>query len=88
MSLSFLAAAREVPNRTAVVRKGESYTFSEFLPFVAGALRRLASLGLRPGVDARAVLVASPHLETLANIYALIELGVPIVLLHDRLTER
>ncbi len=88
MSLSFSRSAREAPERTALVSDGIAYTFEEFLPFVNGALHALAARGLRPG-DARPVaLLASARKETIAFLYALFDWGIPVVPLHDTLTER
>ena len=86
MTLSFHDAAREEPDQVALVDNGEIFTFSRFLPAVRDQVERLRSiLPLRPidGEERRIVAVeGTPHRETLALLYALIDLGVPFVLLH------
>ncbi|MFH1680934.1 MAG: fatty acid--CoA ligase family protein [Candidatus Eisenbacteria bacterium] len=88
MSLSFLRAAREAPGRTAVVADSAAWSFAEFLPFVNGALRHLANLGLRPGDGRLVALDALPRKETLAFLYALMEWGIPFVPIREGLTAR
>jgi len=84
VTLSFHYAAREEPD--ALVDGGRAFTFSEFLPAVRADIERLRPLlSLRSvgGGERRIIAVeGTPRRETLALLYALIDLGVPFVLLH------
>lgn len=79
MKLSILAAAAEAPERVALVVSGEEHTYGE----LGERVRRLLP-GLRERTKGfeRAALVGAPDLATLEALYALIELGMPAVLLH------
>ncbi|MFN9210915.1 MAG: AMP-binding protein [Betaproteobacteria bacterium] len=80
--LSIAAAARDAPQRTALIVDGRSYTFAEL---AALAQQRRAALPLDPR---RAfALIGSNTLETAVTLYALLEARVPVLLLHPRLTE-
>ncbi|MBI2897871.1 MAG: AMP-binding protein [Deltaproteobacteria bacterium] len=78
--LSFLAAAREAPARTALVADGRAWTYGDLAPDVTAACRRL-------GGQRRAVVVAEARRETIVTIWAALELGIPLVPLHPRLTD-
>ncbi len=83
MTLSFHDAAREEPDRIVLVDGGRAFTFSEFLPAVRAEIERLRSLRSAGGGERRIIAVeGTPRRETLALLYALIDLGVPFVLLH------
>jgi O-succinylbenzoic acid--CoA ligase len=83
MRLSFLAAAREVPDRPAVIAPAAAWSFAAFAPLAAGEVALL----LREAAGASMVCLTAEASETfLARLYALLELGVPAVLLHPRWT--
>lgn len=82
--LSVLRAAHDSPDRIAVVVGDEVFTFADLAGPVARAARALSARGLAPG--ARVALSAQNRFETLITIYALLELGVPFVPVHPRLT--
>ncbi len=86
MSLSVLDAAREAPERVALVIGGDVITFGELAARVA-----VRSALLRPGTlvtGGRAVaLVGTSDRSTLETVYALMTLGVPMLLVHPRLTK-
>lgn len=90
--LSILAAAAEVPDRIAIVDSGVARTYAEIAERTRGAIDVLARLDQHEASAGRrlecAGLVATDTLETLVLAYALIELRVPIVLIHPRATER
>jgi O-succinylbenzoic acid--CoA ligase len=77
--LSFLAAARHSPDRVAVVDDGIPWTFGALEPRVAAERRRLS------GSD-RLVLVAEATLDVVVSLWAALDLGLPVVPLHPRLT--
>lgn len=84
-SLSLLAAAREVPEQTALVVEGQAYTFAELAPQVRRRMEFLLAQPLRQAPWPRVALCADNRLETALWLYALLELSVTAVLLHPRL---
>jgi len=87
-TFSLLAAARELPQATALVIGQREIAFAELGERVRERLRELAPLAGQSGL-ARAPLVAlraSESVATLELIYALLELGRPFLPLHARLT--
>jgi len=88
MSLSLLAAAAEAPDQVALVAGGVSHTFAELAPRVgrvAGWIAAQSIHGGDPG-GAPVALVADTRVDTLLALYALLELGLPVVAVHPRLT--
>lgn len=89
MILSLAAAAREAGDRTALLAPEESYSFAGLASRVAPLVAWLHRKGLAPaGPDAppRAVLTAAAEVPALLWLYALVEAGVPALLLHPRWT--
>ncbi len=86
MRLSVQAAAEEAPNEIALLVDGEAISFAA----LAVSVRHAQTwLNLRGAFDAeRVALVAEPRFECLVTMLALIEAGMPVVLLHPRWTER
>ena len=82
-ALSILAAAREAGGATALEAGAQRYSFADLARLTEQRLATLAPL-VRPG-SAHPV-VGSNTLDTLLTLYALLELGVPALLLHPRLT--
>jgi O-succinylbenzoic acid--CoA ligase len=87
VTLSALDAARECPERVALLIGGMAVTFGELGARVEGRLARLESQGL-PLDRARLVaLVGASDPATLETVYALMAAGRPMALLHPRLTD-
>ncbi|MFW6051620.1 MAG: class I adenylate-forming enzyme family protein [Myxococcota bacterium] len=86
--LSVRAAAEEVPARAAIVAAdGRTLTHAELWARVRGAMAGLRAAGVHPGdAEARVALPAHGDLETLVVVLALVELAVPLVPLHPKLT--
>lgn len=92
--LSLLAAAAEAPDRPAVIGAGACVTFGELARRARGVIAQLRAAGLAPPKRSdpaallrhRVAVLGSSRLETLIMTYALIELGVPIVMIHPRLS--
>lgn len=80
---SLREAARERHDSPAVVTTAGVFTFGDLWSRARPVASFLAR-AVAPG--ASVALVASLRLETLVAMYALVELGVPMVLLHPRLT--
>ena len=81
--LSIRAAAAEAGDAIALSCGGRAYSFAELAARVAAEVR---DLSLAHG-DARPhPLVATGELATVVTLLALLELGVPALLLHPRLT--
>lgn len=83
-SFSLRAAARERPDADAVVTPAETLSYAALWRRTEPVVRFLRQDGARSPV----ALVATLRLETLLVIYALAEIGRPLVLVHPRLTER
>lgn len=83
-SLSVLDAAKECPSHPAIITAEGTLTFEDAARRTARTMAWLTERGIAEG--SRVGLVAHLRVETLIAIYALIELGIPIVLLHPRLT--
>jgi o-succinylbenzoate---CoA ligase len=73
VKLSITAAAREVPDRLALITSTASYTFAD-----------LCSLALAPAPAPARSLIAHPTVDTLLAIYAALETKQPITLVHPR----
>ena len=82
--LSIAAAAREAPDRVALIADGRRWSFGELAEQVAFARGGLARH--RIGRGGRVALRATNRFETVVTVLALIEDGVPFVPLHPRLT--
>lgn len=79
--LSIRAAAREAGATVALHVGDRSYTFADLARQAAPHLPALAARGRAPYP-----LVGSNTLDTLVMLYALLEAGVPALLLHPKLT--
>jgi O-succinylbenzoic acid--CoA ligase len=87
MDFSFLRAAEEAPDRLALISDGVPYRYAELAPRVRRTMTWLLTWGIRPELpDCRVALVGSLRLDTVIAIWALVELGVPVVLIHPKLT--
>src|SRR4051812_25018525 len=80
---SLREAARERQDSPAVITTAGVFTFGDLWERARPVASFLART-VAPG--ASVALVASLRLETLIAMYALVELGIPMVLLHPRLT--
>ncbi|MDO9071721.1 MAG: AMP-binding protein [Rubrivivax sp.] len=81
--LSIIAAAREAGDAAALHTEARSYSFAELARLTEGRMATLAKVA-RPG--AIHPVVGSNTLDTLLTLYALLELKVPALLLHPKLT--
>ena len=83
-ALSIFAAAREAGGTIALRVGDQRFSFDQLAELVRA---RLDSLNLGPGDAAPYPLSGGNTLDTLVTLYALLEAGVPALLLHPRLTE-
>lgn len=83
-ALSISAAAREAGSATALHTETRRYSYAELAELTAQRRAELAPV-LRPG--AVHPVVGSNTLDTLLTLYALLELHVPALLLHPKLTD-
>lgn len=83
-ALSIRAAAREAGDATALHDGEQGYSYAALARLTEQRMAALAPQ-LRPG--AAHPVVGSNTLDTLLTLYALLELRVPALLLHPRLTE-
>lgn len=79
---SIFAAAREAPRAIALHAEGRRYTFAALAELTRTRMDALSD-------EARApyALVGANTVETIVTLYALLELRVPALLLHPKLTE-
>ena len=83
-ALSIRAAAREAGAATALHADARRYSFAELAQLTEQRMAALAP-GLVPG--AAVPLLGFNDLDTLLTLYALLELRVPALLLHPKLSE-
>ncbi|MDH3623096.1 MAG: AMP-binding protein [Myxococcales bacterium] len=83
--LSVLHAAREHPTRDCLVVEGRVWSYAEVADRVRQAIAILRHRRLRVGD--RVALSPSVDLDSIIWLFALFELGCPVVLLHPRLTD-
>ncbi len=87
MTLSVFDAARDEPERMAVIAGTARLTFAALAARVEQRLGELHASGALDRAGCRAVaLVARPTLETLETLLALLAHGTPVLLLHARST--
>ncbi len=84
MPLSVFAAADDAPDHPALVAAGDTLTYAELAGLARGVIARLRDEGLdRAPLLA---LVATNEPGTIVVLHALLALGVPVLVIHPRLT--
>ncbi|MBK7082139.1 MAG: hypothetical protein IPH55_15870 [Betaproteobacteria bacterium] len=83
-ALSIFAAARDAAARSGLTVAGRSYRFGELAELTRERLRILEP-AVAPGVPF--VVIGSNTLATAITLYALLELDIPALVLHPRLTD-
>jgi O-succinylbenzoic acid--CoA ligase len=79
---SIFAAAREAPRAIALHAEGRRYTFAALAELTRTRMDALSHEARAPHA-----LVGTNALDTVVTLYALLELRVPALLLHPKLTE-
>lgn len=88
MTLSIFDAAREAPERVALVTHEVTLTFAELSARVERRLGELNEAGvLDPQGERPVAVVARPTLAVVETLFALAAAGTPALLLHARLTD-
>lgn len=88
MTLSVFEAARDAPERVAIVAGTAMVTYRELARRVEDRLGELSVAGTLDAAGERPVaLVMTPTLETIETLYALFAAGTPALLLHTRGTK-
>lgn len=82
--LSLRRAAQEAPQRLALRTPSGGWTFDQLWQRVAREMSSLERRGVVPGRPL--AVVGRNDLATLVRIYAALEMGLPLALLHDRAT--
>lgn len=85
-TLSVLDAAREAPDRPALVIGPRTLTFADLARGVQRAMAALTEQGA-PFRDGWLSIVGTSDPETIQTVLAAIELGQPLALVHPRLTQ-
>ncbi|MEM7434455.1 MAG: AMP-binding protein [Myxococcota bacterium] len=83
--LSLLSAAAEVPDRLCLVAEDQAWSFADVASQVTAAIHMLEERGVVPGE--RVAIAPEVDFDAIVWLYALFEMGCPVVLLHPRLTE-
>jgi O-succinylbenzoic acid--CoA ligase len=86
VTLSVFDAARDAPDREALVCDGVRLTFAALATRVAARLAALLALGVEPASERPLALIVDGSLGMFEHLYALLALGVPVLPLHPRLT--
>ena len=81
-------AAREAPNRDALVVEGQVFTYEDLEGILAAYMIDLLDRGVRPGSDDPVAVIGENSFDTLQRALCLITAGVPLFLIHPALTER
>jgi O-succinylbenzoic acid--CoA ligase len=84
--LSLLQAAAEVPDAIAWVLDGQAVSYGELAAALRSVLGGLVARGIGVESTAPVGVIAELDREALLLVYALFELGVPVVPLHPRFT--
>jgi o-succinylbenzoate---CoA ligase len=79
-------AAREFPQREALVVEGHVMTWEDMDGMLAPYMIDLLDRGVTPGHNVPVPIVASISLDTIQKLLALITAGVPVQLIHPALT--
>ena len=83
---SISEAARETPDGVGLVMGERAWTYADLAAAARRATGWLARHGILPGETRPVALTGSPAPEALALLHALFDLGVPVALVHPRLT--
>lgn len=86
MTLSVLDAASEVPDRVALIVGEHAITFSDLARRVRSTVSSLAAEGLPSRSRHPIWMLGTSDLAALTRLYALIEVGQPVALVHPKLT--
>jgi O-succinylbenzoic acid--CoA ligase len=86
MTFSVFAAGREAPDSLAVITSEESLTYATLRHRALIAATWLKAHGVLDFDAGPVALVATPDLATLEMLYALVTFGIPVLLVHARLT--
>lgn len=84
--LSLFAAAAEEPSHPCLVADGHAWSFEKVAARVRVAIDSLTAAGVSSGDSV--ACTPDVDVDSLVWLYALFELGCPVVLLHPRLTDR
>ncbi|HEX4474767.1 MAG TPA: AMP-binding protein, partial [Polyangiaceae bacterium] len=89
MTLSVRDAGRDAPNHTALVIGQRTWSFAELAAVVEPVIALLEEQWRQAPATSQSplALVGASDLPTLAVLYALIELGWPVALVHPRFTD-
>jgi o-succinylbenzoate---CoA ligase len=77
---SITAAAEDAPDHPALLTDRENWTFARLA-------ERVAAVAAEINPETDRYLIATNQVESLLRLYALMDLGIPAVLLHPRWTE-
>ena len=86
MTLHVYDAAREFPDRPALMVEGSTFTWEDLEGILAPMMIDLLDRGVYPGTHTPVSIVGTNTLDTLQRLLCLITAGVPAQLIHPALT--
>ena len=83
---SIFEAAAEAPQAVGLRCQGRDYSFSQLAVLTQNAINRMESAGALPATGLPYILEGTNTVETLVDLYALLALRIPALMLHPKLT--
>ena len=85
-SFSIFEAAAQCPTLIGLRRAGVDYTFETLATLTRNTIERLRKENVLPGAGRPMIIEGTNTIETIVLIYALLELRIPALMLHPKLT--
>jgi O-succinylbenzoic acid--CoA ligase len=86
MTLSVFDAGHEQPDKIGLIVDDEEYSFADLADMTTEAVVDVCD-DLLPDPTTKVALTGDTRLETIIKLYALLELRIPVVMIHPDLTE-
>ena len=83
---SIFEAAAEAPQAVGLRCQGRDYSFSQLAVLTQNVINRMESAGALPATGLPYILEGTNTVETLVDLYALLALRIPALMLHPKLT--
>ena len=83
---SIFEAAADCPDQIGLRRAGENYSFSRLATLTQNTIDRLRKEKALPAAGRPMIIEGKNTIETIVLLYALMELNIPALMLHPKLT--
>lgn len=83
---SIITAAADAPETIGIRCGGQDYSFAKLALLTQNCMARLENTGVLPPKGQPYIVEGKNSVETVIELYALMELGVPALMLHPKLT--